>query len=172
MRKRNRLQDVISFPLDVFHMKTKTIGLSLALCFAATAVCFASPQMGTWKLNEAKSKFAPGMPKNHTVVYAAAGDNVKVTVDGTDKAGKPAHNEWTGKFDGKDYPVTGDPFSDTRSYKTVDAHTLDLTVKKHGKVTTTGRIVVSANGKSRTVTTSGTDAQGKKFNSMGVYDKR
>ena len=153
-------------------MKTKTVGLSLALCFAATAVCFASPQMGTWKLNEAKSKFAPGMPRNHTVVYAAAGDNVKVTVDGTDKAGKPAHNEWTGKFDGKDYPVTGDPSSDTRSYKTVDAHTLDLIVKKHGKVTATGRVVVSANGKSRTVTTSGTDAQGKKFSSMGVYDKR
>jgi hypothetical protein len=153
-------------------MKTKTVGLSLALCFAGAAVCFASPQMGTWKLNEAKSKFAPGMQKNHTVVYAAAGDNVKVTVDGTDKAGKPAHNEWTGKFDGKDYPVTGDPSSDTRSYQTVDAHTLDLIVKKHGKVTATGRVVVSANGKSRTVTTSGTDAQGKKFSGMAMYDKR
>ena len=153
-------------------MKTKTIVLSLALCFAAGTVCFASPQMGTWKLNEAKSKLAPGIGKNNTVVYAAAGDNVKVTVDGTDKAGKPTHNEWTGKFDGKDYPVTGDPSSDARSYKTVDAHTLGMTVKKHGKVTVTGRIVVSANGKSRTVTTSGTDAQGKKFSSMGMYDKR
>lgn len=153
-------------------MKIKTIGLSLALCFAAGAACFASPQMGTWKLNEAKSKFAPGMPKNHTVVYAAAGDNVKVTVDGTDKAGKATHNEWTGKFDGKDYPVIGDPSSDARSYKTVDARTLELTVKKHEKVTVTGRIVVSANGKTRTVTTNGTDAQGKKFSNMGVYDKR
>ena len=153
-------------------MRIKTIVLSLALCFGAGAVCFASPQMGTWKLNEAKSKLAPEIGKNHTVVYAAAGDNVKVTVDGTDKAGKPTHNEWTGKFDGKDYPVTGDPSSDARSYKTVDTHTLGLTVKKHGKVTVTGRIVVSANGKSRTVTTSGTDAQGKKFSSMGMYDKR
>jgi hypothetical protein len=153
-------------------MKTKTIVLSLALCFAAGAVCFASPQMGTWKLNEAKSKLAPGMGKNKTVVYAAVGNNVKVTVDGTDKAGKPTHNEWTGKFDGKDYTVTGDPSSDSRSYKTVDARTLELTVKRHGKVTSIGRIVVSANGKSRTITTSGTDPQGKKFNSMGVYDKQ
>src|SRR6202162_1257570 len=99
-------------------MKAKAIVLSLALCFVTAAVCFASTsvQMGTWKLNEAKSKFAPGAAKNHTVVYEAAGDNVKVTVDGTDRDGKPTHNEWTGKFDGKDYPVTGDPDSDVRSY--------------------------------------------------------
>ena len=143
-------------------MKTRTIVLSLALGFAAGAVCFASPQMGTWKLNEAKSKFAAGAPKNNTVVYEAAGDNVKVTVDGTDGDGKPTHNEWTGKFDGKDYPVTGDPTSDARSYKKVDDRTLELTVKKDGKVTVSGRIVVSADGKTRTVTTSGTDAQGKR----------
>ncbi len=154
-------------------MKTKTILLSLALCFLATAMCFAEDvQMGTWKLNEGKSKLAPGVPKNHTVVYEAAGDNVKVTVDGTDPDGKPTHNEWTGKFDGKDYPVTGDPNSDMRSYKKVDDHTLELTVKKGGKVTTSGRIVVSADGKSRTVTVSGTDPQGKKFKSTAVYDKQ
>ena len=136
-------------------------------------MCFAkNVQMGTWKLNEGKSKLAAGMPKNHTVVYEAAGDNVKVTVDGTDPDGKPTHNEWTGKFDGKDYPVTGDPNSDMRSYKKVDDHTLELTVKKSGKVTTSGRIVVSADGKSRIVTVSGTDPQGKKFKSTAVYEKQ
>ena len=154
-------------------MKAKTIVLTLALYFVAAAVCFASDlQMGTWKLNEAKSKFAPGAAKNNTVVYEAAGDNVKVTVDGTDRAGNPAHNEWTGKFDGKDYPVTGDPDSDARSYKKVGVRTLQLTVKKGGKVTISGRINVSADGKTRTVTTSGTDAQGKKFKNVAVYDKQ
>jgi hypothetical protein len=155
-------------------MKAKTIVLTLALCFVTAAVCFASAgvQMGTWKLNEVKSKFAPGAAKNHTVVYEAAGDNVKVTVDGTDGNGQPAHNEWTGKFDGKDYPVTGDPASDARSYKEVNDRTLELTVKKSGKVTFTGRIVVSADGKTRTVTTRGTDAQGKKVKITAVYDKQ
>ena len=157
-------------------MKAKTMVLSVVVCFFATAVCFASDlQMGTWKLNEAKSKIAAGAPKNHTVVYEAAGDNVKVTVDGTDGAGAPAHNECTGKFDGKDYPVTGDPASDARSYKLVhptDICTVGFTVKKGGKVTLTGRIVVSADGKTRTVTTNGTDAQGKKFKSIAVYDKQ
>src|SRR5215469_1068742 len=145
----------MEIPARFGHMKTKMTGLILALCFFGAAVCFADdPQMGTWKLNEAKSKFAPGRPKNHTVVYEAAGDNVKVTVDGTDKDGKTTHNEWTGKFDGKDYAVTGDPTSDMRSYTKVGDRVLKMTVKKDGKVTATGRIIVSADGKSRVVSTS------------------
>jgi hypothetical protein len=153
-------------------MRTKTIALTLSPCFLGGGACFADPQMETWKLNETKSKFAPRATKNNTVVYEAAADNVKVTVDGTDNDGKSTHNEWTGKFDGKDYPVTGDPTSDMRSYKKLDDRTLKLTVKKDGKVTASGRIVVSADGKSRTVTTSGTDAEGKKVKSMAVYDKQ
>ena len=155
-------------------MKAKTSVLTLALCFVAGAVCFASDatQMGTWKLNEAKSKLAAGMPKNSTVVFEAAGDNVKVTIDGTDAEGKPAHNEWTGKLDGTDSPVTGDPNSDARSYKHIDDRTLEFTIKKGGKGTITGRVVVSADGKTRTATASGTDPQGKKFKSTAVYDKQ
>ena len=154
-------------------MKTRTILFTLALCFAAVAVGFASDaNMGTWKLNDAKSKFAPGASKNNTVVYEAAGDSVKVTVDGVDGSGKAAHNEWTGKFDGKDYPVTGDSTADSRAYTKVGARTLDLTVKKDGKVTITGKIAVAADGKSRTVTAGGTDATGKKVTSTQVYDKQ
>ncbi len=154
-------------------MKIRTIILSVMLFFVAGAMCLAAdnPQMGTWKLNEAKSKLAPG-PKNTTVIYEAAGDQVKVTVEGVDAEGKPTHNEWTGKFDSKDYPVTGDPTSDTRSYKQIDDHTLELTVKKDGKVTVTGKVVVSADGKSRTVSTSGTDAKGGKVKNTSVYDKQ
>jgi hypothetical protein len=155
-------------------MKTKTIGLTLALCFFVAAACFAAddPNMGTWKLNETKSKTAPGMEKLTTVVYEAVGDQVKVTIDGTDASGKPIHNEWTGKFDGKDYAVTGDPTSDMRSYKKIDAHTLKFTVKKGDKTTATGRIVVADDGKSRTVTTKGTDEHGKAFKNMSAYDKQ
>jgi hypothetical protein len=154
-------------------MKTKTTGLTLVLCFSGAALCFADdPQMGTWKLNEAKSKFVPGVPKNHTVVYEAAGDNVKITVDGTDKDGKSTHNEWTGKFDGKDYPVTGDATSDMRSYKKISDRVLTFTVKKDGKATVTGRVVVSADGKSRIVTTSDAGAESKGLRNRSVYDKQ
>ncbi len=155
-------------------MKAKTSLLIVAVCLVSATVCFAQggPQMGTWKLNEAKSKLDPAVAKNTTVVYEPAGDSIKVTVDGTNPDGTPAHNEWTGKFDGKDYPVTGDPNSDARAYKEVNANTLEITLKKAGKVTGTGQIVVSADGKTRTVTTTGTDAQGKKFKNVSVYDKQ
>jgi hypothetical protein len=50
-------------------MKARATVLTLALCFAGVAVCFAADAfIGTWKLNEAKSKFSPGAPKNTTVV--------------------------------------------------------------------------------------------------------
>lgn len=153
-------------------MKTKTSLLIFALCFAAGTACFAGPMMGTWKLNEAKSKFPPGAARNRTVVYQWALFKVKVTVDGINAKGKPAHNVWTGNFDGKDYPVTGDPTSDMRSYKKVNDHTMDFIAKKGGKITVTGHVAVSADGKSRTVTASWTNAKGKKAKSVGVYDKQ
>jgi hypothetical protein len=110
--------------------------------------------------------------KNSTVVYAPEGDSIKVTTDGTGRDGKPVHTEWTGKFDGKDYPLTGDSTADARSYKKVDAHTLSLANKKDGKATTTGRVVISKDGKSRTLSVTGTDAAGKKVTSQAVYDKQ
>ena len=155
-------------------MKTRTVVLALAALFVAVAVCIAADDvnMGTWKLNEAKSKIAAGSGKNTTVVYAMDGDNVKVTVDGVDAKGNPTHSEWVGKYDGKDYPVTGDPNVDMRSYQRVNDHTLRITQKKEGKVGAIVRIVVSTDGKSRTVVNTTTDANGKKTSSTSLYDKQ
>jgi hypothetical protein len=155
-------------------MKKRTILLTVAMLFAAIAVCFAADNMfmGTWKFNEGKSKLGAGAAKNNSVTYEAMGDSIKVTVDGVDAKGKTVHDDWTGKFDGKDYPVTGDMTSDMRSYKMVNAHTLELTAKKDGKVIETGTIVVSADGKTRTVTIKGMDSMGMKVSSMAAYDKQ
>jgi len=155
-------------------MTKRKIALMLLGVLAAFAVCFAAddPQMGTWKLNEAKSHFPPGAAKNATVVYEMSGENVKVTVDGVTADGKPSHSVWTGKFDGKDYPVTGDATSDMRSYTRVSERTLSISVKKGGKVTGTGHVTISADGKSRTVTLTMTDASGNKVVSTAVYDRQ
>ena len=154
-------------------MKKRAILLGVAAVLAVGAVCFAAddPNMGTWKLNEAKSKFSAGATNNNTVVVEAAGDSTKVTIDGVTGDGKAFHSEWTGMYDGKDYPVTGDTY-DMRSYKKVDSRTLSATLKKGGKVVGTARIHVSADGKSRTVTATGTDAMGMKISSTAVYDKQ
>jgi len=155
-------------------VKNRSCVLLLVMMFAATAVCLAADNaaMGTWKLNESKSKIAPGMPNNHTVVYSAEGDKVNVTVDGVDSKGNSTHTEWTGKFDGNDYLVTGDPTTDSRSYKLINDHTMDLTNKKDGKVVSTGHAVVSPDGKTRTVTVKAKDNTGKEVTSVTVYDKQ
>ena len=147
--------------------------VTLALSLMAAAVAFAaSPQMGTWRLNEAKSKMPPGMGKNDTVTYTEKGDKVEVKVVGMDKDGKPVKSVWLGKFDGKAYPTKGNPGWDAAAYKTVNDRTNEITTMKDRKVAWTGKITVSADGKSRTVTMNGTGADGKKFSGKAVYDKQ
>ena len=154
-------------------MKARTILASLAVYLGAAALALAADSnLGTWKLNEAKTKLSPGAPKNTTVIYAAVGDMVKVTTDGVDGDGKPSHSEWTGKYDGKDYPVTGDPGSDKGWYKRVDNSTVEFARKKGDKVIASGKVVVAADGKSRTVTVNGTNAKGEKVSATTVYDKQ
>ena len=152
-------------------MNGRTIFLTLAALFAA--VCFAADvNIGAWKLNAAKSKNLPSDDKNTTIAIAATGDSMKVTEDGVDDKGKPWHDEWVGKFDGKDYLVTGDPDSDTRAYKPIDAHTLALTAKKGGKIVEAGRVVYSADGKTRTVTDTVNNADGRKTRVTEVFEKQ
>lgn len=154
-------------------MNTKRLLCAAAFCLAGVAVAFAAdPNVGAWKLNEAKSKIAPGAAKNVNVVYTAEGDSYKCVVDGVDGTGKPSHNEWIGKFDGKDYPVTGDPTADTRSIKLVSPGHYVLTNKKDGKTVVTGTLVFSAGNKVRTLTLHTTDAAGKKVTSTLVYDRQ
>jgi hypothetical protein len=128
--------------------------------------------MGTWKLNKAKSTFGSGAPVADTVTYEMAGDSVKVIVDGTDKDGKAVHNEWVGKYDGKDYPVKGTAAYDSRAYTKVDDHTVNMVIKKGGKVIANGTITVAPDGKSRTVKVSSTDPKVTGLDQNAAYDKQ
>ena len=154
-------------------MRTRTILASLVAFFAGLAISLAADvNMGTWKVNDAKSKFGAGAAKAMTVVYEVSGDSVKVTVNAVDKDGKAAQNVWVGKYDGKDYPVTGQAPYDSRAYTKVDDHTTNMTIKKDGKVVATGKIAVAADGKSRTVTVIPTDPKMTALSQNGVYDKQ
>jgi hypothetical protein len=153
-------------------MKRKTTLLALLISATAASLCFAGDDgfMGTWKLNESKSKIPEGAPKNNTVVYAQNGDEVTITVDGTD-AGKAVHHVWAGKFDGKEYAAKGSDMHNARAYTKVDAKTLTYNVMKDGKKIGHGKVVVSADGKSRKVTESDM-VDGKELKSVAVYDKQ
>jgi len=129
---------------------------------------------GNWKLNLEKSKFDPGPPPKgpNYVRIEAISDGLKFTIDGVNAEGKPTHNEWSGKFDGKDNPVKGDPNRDTAALTRIDDHTMQVVSKKDGKVTTTTRTVYSRDGKTRTQTTQGTNSKGMKVNNTTVYEKQ
>jgi hypothetical protein len=146
----------------------------VTLCLAVGTLCLAADQtVGTWKVNVAKSKYSPGpSPKVSMVKFEETGDNVKIVVDATEADGKASHNEWTGKYDGKDYAVKGDLNTDARSYKKTDDYTLEVVSKKAGKVTTTSKSVYSQDGKTRTLTTTGTNAQGQKVDNSVIYEKQ
>jgi hypothetical protein len=113
----------------------------------------ADPFEGTWKLNESKSKLTPKTDKDTKVVYDSHSvpDKVTVTADGVEGDGTPIHTKWEGKFDGKDYEVTGDPDADKRSYKKMNDRTLMVTAKKGNEIVTAGLIVVSVDGKRQDV---------------------
>lgn len=183
-------------------MKTRIAVVTVALSFAGAVFCFgetkkaepaasapaektakaaapkteaakmANAHMGTWKTNEAKSKQAEGMGKTSTVMYAEKKDQIQVTVDGTDKDGKPTHGVWTGKTDGKTYKVKGNLSWDMMAYKMVDDHTYDITGMKGGKVSWSGRSTVSKDGKSRTLNMTSVGEDGKKSKAKLVYDKQ
>jgi len=152
---------------------------ALATTFLLVAVALHVPavaadqQSGTWKMDPAKSKYSPGpAPKSITVKVDADENSIKLISDGTDAEGSLTHIEFNAKFDGKDYPITGVPNADTVSVQRIDASTLQTTSKKAGQVVMTVSSTVSKDGKTRTSTFKGKDAQGRDVNNVVVYDKQ
>jgi len=149
---------------------TTLLLVALALNVSAAA---ADQQSGTWKMNSAKSTYSPGpAPKSITVKIDSDADSIKLSSDGIDAAGNPTHIEYTAKYDGKDYAITGVPNADTIALKRIDASTTESTVKKADQVVMTVRSVVSTDGKTRTSTFRGKDAQGQDVNNVVVYNKQ
>ena len=150
--------------------------LSLLIAAAAFAAETQPNFTGTWKLNVAKSKYDPATlaPKSQTLKQEALpGGGFKGTTDGVDAQGKPTHTEQTTMFDGKPSEIKGAPDANTtRVYKRIDNRTYEYVQSVGGKLTTTARTVVAADGKTRTITTTGKDAQGRTINNVAVYDRQ
>jgi hypothetical protein len=147
------------------------VGAALIVVLGGTALAQSSnPLLGNWKLNVAKSK---GSFKSGSTKFEAAGAGVKVTVDLVGTDGTVSHWTYTANYDGKDNPVTGNsPYGDVVAFTRIDANTTRITSKNGGKVTVTQTMVVSGDGKTRTVTTKGRDAKGQTVDTVGFYDKQ
>ena len=155
-------------------MRIKATLWSVLALFVLAQVLFAADvNVGTWKLNLAKSTYSPGPPpKAEIATFEEVGSAIKLTVDRLDAQSKAVHVEWLGKLDGKEYPVKGDSNSDMRSYRKVDDYTFEQVNKRNGQVTTTVKIVYSRDGRTRTNTVTGTNAQGQRVTNVQVYDRQ
>jgi hypothetical protein len=152
-------------------------GFATTLLFAALALNISAAagdqHSGIWKMNPAKSTYSPGpAPRSNLVKIDSDTENIKLNSDGIDAAGNPTHVEYTAKYDGKDYPVTGMPIADTVALERPDASTIRSTLKKGDQVVMTVTSVISKDGKMRTSTFKGKDAQGQDVTNVVVYDKQ
>ncbi len=155
-------------------MKLKSLivaAIIVGVVGAAPLARAANPAVGKWKFNAEKSKGT--IYKSGTTLIEENGDGIKVTVDLVGLDGTPYHWSFSAKYDGQDNPVTGNsPLGDVVSLSRVDERTTKVTTKHDGKVTAVQMNVVAADGKSRTLTTKGTDSKGKPVASTTVYDRQ
>jgi hypothetical protein len=162
--------------MKALSLVRRIVVMVLASCLVgAVASAEIDAHVGTWKLNPSKSKYSPGPPpQSDTTTIEADGPNLTVFIQGVDGEGKPinlAKNKVTIIFDGKDH-ATPNPAYDTTVWKRIDTNSYAVIRKKAGKVVATGTNVVSRDGKTRTVTTKGTNAKGEKFSNVAVFDKQ
>ena len=151
---------------------------ALLLLIAVSVVLVAADDKfsGTWKLNLAKSKYTPASaaPKSVTIKYDNTADGLTASAEGADAEGKPTSTRYAGKYDGKDVPYEGGgPLgADTIALKRVSDASIEATMKRGGKVIGTSKRVVSRDGKAVTITTTGTNANGDKVESVAVFEKQ
>ena len=156
-------------------MRTLLTRALVALALTTVAALAADNTIGTWKLDVAKSKYTPApMPiKSLTVTREASDGGVKHTTKGERADGTAINASYTAKYDGKDVQVSGNSQYDTIAIKQLNANTLtDDRKKTGGPYKATGRTVVSNGGKTMTTTTKGTNADGKEFTQVLVFDKQ
>ena len=146
--------------------------LLLAVFGLVGSLWAADPFVGTWKLNVAKSKYNPPSSafKSMIVKIEAQDNGLKFTFDSVDAEGKVSRGEYAAKFDGKDYPVKGDPTTDMVSLKRIGDSGFEIVNKKGGKDTGRTRVVFAKDGKSSTVTTK--DAKGQESTSVSIFEKQ
>ena len=114
----------------------------VVLCLAGGLLAAESPFSGTWK-----TKPSQGDSTNRTAKVEADEHNFKVNQQNVDEKGQSSSLTFQAKFDGKEYPVSGDPDYDSASILRISERELKVTWKKAGKRVGESDIRVSSDGK-------------------------
>jgi hypothetical protein len=149
------------------------VALAMTFPFESLSAESRDPVIGMWQLNLQKSKFVPGPPpQSETRTYVSDEDRITLTADGKDAKGNPTHQEWSAKYDGKDYSVAGSPTFNSIAMKRDDDFTVTSTTKKDLKIVGNATRIVSKDRKEMRITVKGTDDKGQPFTNVMVYDRR
>jgi hypothetical protein len=139
------------------------------------ALAQTDPHVGMWDLNLEKSTFTPGPPpRKQTLWYKAEGEGLTALLQGVDAAGRPISPDSSNfviNFDGKDHPTPHADY-DSSVWRRINANKYVVTRKRAGKVVLTSTNVVSADGRTMTITTNGEDENGRPIHNVRVYNKR
>ena len=156
------------------HRRFATRTVLALMLLACGALAYADGAWdGTWQLNVAKSKFDPGPPlKSQMRTIKTEGDMQKQTLETVTADGKTTSSHSSYRMDGKDYPITGSAEFDSIAAKQVDESTIDGTLKRAGKVAATTSRTLSKDKKTMTVTTKGTNRDGKAMHNVLVFDRQ
>ena len=149
------------------------VGIVALLAASAASAQTTEPVIGTWKLDVAKSTYKPGpAPKSSTLTIEPAGKGLKVAVDAVNADGSPLKWGFTTMRDGKEEaPVTGNPMFDVVTSTRASATAGTNVYKKAGKVVMTTKLAISADGKTMTLTSTGTDSKGQAVHNVAIYTK-
>jgi hypothetical protein len=133
-----------------------------------------APWFGTWQADPASSSRGQASPYKRVTLTIAptADDGLTVVYDMVGVRGGVTHLEWTGRFDGRDYPVQGADTVLTNAYRRVDDHSYVIDVRVDGVSAATARATVSPDGQILTVTQQQRDAEGRLVTTKTVYRRK
>jgi len=160
-------------------LSARPAGMVLAItilgCLASLTAAAGDPRTGTWKLDLAKSTFSPGPPpKSQTLTYFETVDGLAALLQGIDARGKPINPDVSNMmivFDGKDHPTPMASY-DVSAWQRLDAHTYRVVRKKGGKVVLTSINVISQDGMTMTITTTGVGVDGAPIRNVRVFERQ
>lgn len=149
-------------------------GIALAVMTLKTEAAGNNPFIGTFVMNAAKSTADPGpLPQSAKVTTEDAGNGMmKTNAEMVMPDGTTTKTEATYAYDGKAYPMTGNPNVDTVAVTQPDPNTLEITEKKADEVVANLIVKATADGKAFSTTVTGTDPEGKPFKNTGVYERQ
>lgn len=153
-------------------LRVGTYCLAMIL-LSATAAVADDLANGTWVLDPAACIYNPGkVRKSDTRIYTVTGNKIHMSADVEFANGKKIHIEFDAAYDGKDYPVKGNPRVQTIAIERIDEFRSRTTTKREGKVTGTSTRVISKDGNTLTITGNGTDEDGVAYSDVLVFHRK